>query len=164
MGWCELWLKSAPVAPKLPIMNLIRLVYASVARPGLDYGELTSILRVASARNVDKGITGILCVGNGAFLQALEGERAVVNRLYNAIARDARHSGCEILRYGRITTRTFAEWSMKLVGLEDQPTARRREVVLRHSGSMVFAPLEMTGAQACALLEDLAHMERRAAA
>lgn len=156
--------KSVVDQPTLRNMNLIRLVYASVARPGLDYGELTSILRVASTRNVDKGITGILCVGNGAFLQALEGDRGVVNQLYNAIARDPRHSGCEILRYGRITTRTFSEWSMKLVGLEDQPTARRRELVLRHSGSPVFAPLEMTGAQACALLEDLAQLERRAAA
>lgn len=145
-------------------MNLIRLVYASVARPGLDYGELTSILRVASTRNADHGITGILCVGNGAFLQALEGDRAVVNHLYNAIVADPRHTGCEILRYGRITTRTFSAWSMKLVGLDDQPTARRRELVLRHSGSPVFSPLVMTGAQATALLQDLAQVERRAAA
>ena len=53
---------------------------------------------------------------------------------------------------------------MKFVGLDDQPTAHRREVVLRHSGSTVFRPFEMTGAQACGLLEDLAHLERRAAA
>jgi hypothetical protein len=144
-------------------MDLIRFVYASVARPGLDYGELTSLLRIAGPRNAQQGITGILCVGNGAFLQALEGDRTVVNRLYNAIVADPRHSGCAILRYGRITTRTYAEWSMKLVGLDDQPTGRRWKLVLRHAGSTVFAPLEMTGAQASALLEDLAHEERRAA-
>lgn len=144
-------------------MNLIRLVYASVARPDVDYGALTSVLRVASTHNAANGITGILCCGNGAFLQALEGDRAVVNRLYNRIIADPRHADCEILRYGRIVTRAFPEWSMKLVGIDDQLTARRREAVLRHSGSAVFSPFSMSGAQACALLEDLAQLERRAA-
>lgn len=144
-------------------MNLIRLIYASVARDGLDYSELTAILRTATTHNESNGITGILTVGNGAFLQALEGDRASVNRLYNHIIADPRHTDCEILRYGRIVTRGFNEWSMKLVGLDDQPTAKRRALVMRHSGRAVFEPTQMTGAQAAALLDDLARQERRAA-
>ncbi|AMW05849.1 BLUF domain-containing protein [Gemmatimonas phototrophica] len=144
-------------------MNLTRLIYASVARTGMDYAELTSILRTAGEHNAAQGITGILCVGNGAFLQALEGDRDVVNRLYNRIIPDPRHSQCTILRYGRIVSRSFNEWSMKLVGLDDQPTANRRALVLRHSGRADFEPLEMSGAQAFAFLEELALVERRAA-
>ncbi len=144
-------------------MNLIQLIYASVARDGLDYSELTAILRTATTSNASCGITGILTVGNGAFLQALEGERASVNRLYARIVADPRHTDCEILRYGRIVTRGFNEWSMKLVGLDDQPTAKRRALVSRHSGRAVFEPRDMSGAQAAAFLHDLARAERRAA-
>jgi hypothetical protein len=144
-------------------MHLIRLVYASEAQAGMDYAALTDILRTATVRNEARGISGLLCFGNGAFLQALEGDRTVVNALYNQIVRDPRHTRCEILRYGRIVTRSFHAWSMKLVGLDDQPTTRRRELVLRHAGSPVFTPLTYTGAQAVAILEDLALLERRVA-
>lgn len=144
-------------------MNLTRLVYASVARSEMKYAELMQILRTAEAHNLEHGISGILCFGGGAFLQALEGERDEINRLYNRIVRDPRHGDCTILRYGRIVTRHFEDWSMKLVGLDDDATAKRRALVLRHSGSKQFLPLQMTGAQATALLEDLADAERRAA-
>jgi hypothetical protein len=129
----------------------------------MKYAELTTILRTAEAHNTEHGISGILCFGGGAFLQALEGDRDEINRLYNRIVGDPRHDQCTILRYGRIVTRHFDDWSMKLVGLDDQTTAKRRALVLRHSGSSVFAPLQMTGAQATALLEDIADAERRAA-
>jgi hypothetical protein len=97
------------------------------------------------------------------FLQALEGERDVVNALYNRIVADPRHERCEILRYGRIATRRFDQWKMKLVGLDDPATAHRRDLVLRHSGTSHFAPIRMTGAQASALLFDLSHEFRIAA-
>jgi Sensors of blue-light using FAD len=144
-------------------MNLTRLIYASVARTGMDYAELTNILRTAGEHNGANSVTGLLCFSNGAFLQALEGDRDVVNRLYNRIVPDPRHSQCTILRYGRVVSRSFNDWSMKLVGLDDQPTAKRRALIMRHSGRAVFDPLDMTGAQATAFLEELAHLERRAA-
>ncbi len=56
----------------------------------------------------------MLCYGNGAFLQALEGQRSEVNRLYNRITQDARHRECEVLVSGSIEMRRFADWSMKL--------------------------------------------------
>ena len=104
-------------------MNLTRLVYASVARTEMKYAELMTILRTAEAHNTEHGISGILCYGGGSFLQALEGERDEVNRLYNRIVRDSRHTDCTILRYGRIVSRHFDAWSMKLVGLDDKTTA-----------------------------------------
>jgi len=150
----------------LPIfctMKLIRLIYASAARTEMSYAELTNILRTAEAHNGQQGITGILCYGGGMFLQALEGERAVVNALYNRIIADPRHDQCEILRYGRIATRRYDQWKMKFVGIDDPATAHRRDLVLRHSGTADFTPLRMTGGQASALLYDLSHEFRIAA-
>lgn len=140
-------------------MDLNRLVYASVARPALDYSTLTAILRSAEARNESDGITGILCFGNGYFLQALEGERTKINATYARIMADSRHERCELLAYGPIPFRRYADWSMKLVGLDDKATAQRRSLVLRHSTERLFEPLKMTGDQACHFLEGLALLE-----
>jgi Sensors of blue-light using FAD len=144
-------------------MKLTRLIYASVTRSEMSYAELTAVLRTAEAHNSQHGITGILCYSDGKFLQALEGDRDVVNRLYNRIVRDPRHEDCTILRYGRVTSRHYDDWSMKLVGLDDQPTAFRRALVMKYSGSHAFDPLHLTGSQASALLEALAHATRQAA-
>lgn len=144
-------------------MKLTRLIYASITPSEMSYAELTAILRSAEAHNAACGITGMLCYSGGSFLQALEGDRDEVNRLYNRIVRDPRHEQCTILSYGRIVARQYDDWSMKLVGLDDHTTAFRRAIVLRHSGSSVFAPLQMSGAQASALLQALAHATRQAA-
>jgi len=130
----------------------------------MDYDQLTDILRLAVDRNAERGLTGVLCYSGGIFVQALEGDRAVVNRLYNSIAHDPRHGECQILDASSITTRDFAEWSMKLIGWDDVPTASRRALLLRHSGSTAFDPRQMSGPQAIGFLRDLADSERRAAA
>ena len=44
-----------------------------------------SILKTAQAWNKANGITGVLSQGPGVFLQALEGERGNVTRLYSRI-------------------------------------------------------------------------------
>ena len=141
-------------------MHLIRLVYVSEGLPGMPWEELRRILIVASTENAPRSITGMLCYGSGLFLQSLEGERVAVNRLYSAIQRDSRHANCLLLNVEDIQAREFAEWSMKYVGWDDQPTARRRELLLRHSGSSEFDPRRMTGQQAWEFLRDLAAMER----
>jgi hypothetical protein len=139
----------------------IRLIYSSVGQAGLDYTALTSILRCASSKNRELGITGILCFGGGAFLQALEGERAAVNRLYAHILRDPRHTDCQVLDCGDIGVRRFSEWSMKLFEL-DTPTAARRELVGRHFGGDRLDTSRLSGAGAFAFLSELASLERAA--
>jgi hypothetical protein len=144
-------------------MKLIRLIYGSIAAPGMSYAELMTLLRTAEEHNASRAISGMLCYGNGAFLQALEGDRDVVNRLYNRIVGDDRHSGCTLLSYGRIVSRSFEDWSMKLVSLDEQLSPHRRSLILRHSGTADFSPLQMSGAQASALLVDLGRDTRRVA-
>ena len=145
-------------------MQTIRLVYSSVGQPNLDYEALTGILRTAQTHNEVSGITGVLCYAQGFFLQALEGERGAVNRLYHRIALDHMHTECQIMQTETIHTRSFVEWSMKLIGWEDAPTAQRRALLLRHAGVTSFNPAQMTGEQAVGFLQDLADLERRKAA
>lgn len=141
-------------------MHTIRLIYASDAREDLRYRDFMTIMDTAAETNRERAITGILCYGGGQFLQALEGERLAVNSLYHHIAKDPRHSNCQLMSVDEISTRDFAEWSMKIVDWNDAVTAARQTVLLKHSGSRRFDPAQMSGQQATAFLRDLATMER----
>ncbi|MES3032638.1 MAG: BLUF domain-containing protein [Gemmatimonadota bacterium] len=145
-------------------MPLIRLTYASVARPGLDYEELTSLLRRAAVRNDELGITGILCFSGNAFLQSLEGRRSDVNRLFLRIAQDTRHTNVELLSCTEIDARDFSDWSMKLVSWEGKLTAQRRALLLRHARTAALEPWTMTASQAHGFLRALAELERQQSA
>jgi len=57
-------------------------------------------------------ITGVLCSGEGIFLQVLEGERSAVNKLYVDICKDQRHTDIELLHFEEVTQRAFYAWSM----------------------------------------------------
>jgi len=94
-------------ATRRPIM-LVRLMYASRPAPALDAEELAAILRGSRENNPQHGITGVLCVGDGVFVQVLEGSRSAVNRLYQLIAADARHKQLELLSYEEIRERRYA--------------------------------------------------------
>jgi hypothetical protein len=96
---------------------LIRLIYLS--RP---VGEQTAavtdaILRKAHAWNTLNDITGMLCEGQGVYLQALEGERSKVTGLYARIHADPRHKDLELLHCEGITERRYRGWSMARVSL-----------------------------------------------
>jgi len=145
-------------------MHTIRLLYVSTAASTLAYQDLMALLRHASQTNEATDITGLLVYGDGLFLQALEGERAAVNRLYNRIVADVRHADCTLLQAESIEQRAFADWSMKLVGLDDMPTAKRRALLLRHAGRQRFNPYGMTAGQAMGFLRELAESERLTAA
>jgi hypothetical protein len=142
-------------------MQIIRLIYASHARPDMGYEELKQIITTASAHNERNGISGLLCYSGGAFLQAIEGKRVAINQLYNRIVRDPRHTDCELLSCGPIEVRSFIEWSMKMISWDEAYTPQRRALVLRHSGMQVFEPWTMTGKQAHSFLRELAELERR---
>ena len=98
---------------------LIRLIYLS--RPvGPQTAALTdSILRKAQAWNMQNDITGMLCEGQGVYLQALEGDRSKVTSLYARIHADPRHKDLELLHCESITERRYRGWSMARVSLSD---------------------------------------------
>ena len=98
---------------------LIRLIYVSKATVAQTEALTTSILHKAHARNTANHITGVLCEGQGVFLQALEGDRSSVTRLYTRIAADPRHTALELIHCESITQRRYGQWSMARVSLSD---------------------------------------------
>jgi hypothetical protein len=130
---------------------LVRLMYASRAVPAIDQDELTTILRQSKSHNPEVGITGVLCLSGGIFLQVLEGGRSAVNRLYNRIAADPRHTDVELMLYEDITERRFASWSMGQVSMN----RLNPSLILKYSSTTRLDPFSVPGRMSLALFDEL---------
>ena len=134
---------------------LVRLLYVSRAvDKDCSKSAIESILEVSRAHNLHNGITGVLCYGGGVFLQAIEGGRDSVNRLYNHIVEDKRHSDVVLLHYEEISERRFGGWTMGQVNLSKLNTS----IVLKYSERPEFDPYSVSGKVSLALLEELMAM------
>ena len=129
---------------------LVRLLYASrtvdSSAPAID-----AILAQARAHNTASGITGILCYGQGTFLQAIEGGRAAVSALYGHIQSDSRHKDVVLLHYEEIEARRFGGWTMGQVNL----SKIHQSTLLRFSELPELDPYVLSGKVSLALLEEL---------
>ncbi|WP_424494936.1 BLUF domain-containing protein [Salinimicrobium sp. GXAS 041] len=67
------------------------ICYVSTAVPGLDINQIQEILDVSERNNNLKNITGILLFSEGNFFQVLEGDKEVLDQLYEVIRQDKRH-------------------------------------------------------------------------
>jgi hypothetical protein len=92
--------------------TMYHLVYISEAKERMTLTTLVVILMQARALNERRDVTGALVYGDGQFMQVIEGERAVVQNLYQHIAKDPRHHHVRMLTEGPIETRRFTQWSM----------------------------------------------------
>lgn len=99
---------------------LVRALYVSRA-VGPQTGTVTAnILATASAHNAAHAVTGVLCQGQGLYLQVLEGDRGEINRLYGRILRDPRHHDVQLLAFDEITARRYPRWTMAHVLMPDE--------------------------------------------
>lgn len=130
---------------------LVRLLYASRATHTVEQDELNAILRSSKAENPALGITGVLCFSEGIFLQVLEGGRSAVNRLYNRIVTDPRHTDVELLVYEEISERRFAGWSMGQVNMSRLNPA----LLLKYSERATLDPYAVSGPVSLALFSEL---------
>lgn len=130
---------------------LIRLLYVSRAVDKNDKAAIDAILASARHHNPENGITGVLCYGDGIFLQAIEGGRSAVNELYAHIIRDPRHTAVQLLHYEEITERHFGCWTMGQVNLAKINTS----IVLKYSERSAFDPYGVSGKVSLALLKEL---------
>jgi hypothetical protein len=89
-----------------------RVIYSSEASPGLAAAELEQMLVESRVRNRTHGITGVLLLVEGAFLQILEGEKSDVDNLMERIQRDPRHHDIKVFYEEEVDARAFASWSM----------------------------------------------------
>lgn len=130
---------------------LVRLLYASRAVQPAPDDLLETIAATSVHNNPALGVTGVLCYGNGMFLQALEGDRAEVSRLYHRIAADPRHEDVVLLHFEEILERDFAACAMGHVNMSRVNTA----TMLRYSPQAHFDPYRIGGRASLALLIEL---------
>jgi hypothetical protein len=119
--------------------------------PAVDHEELLAILRKSKTNNLALGVTGVLCFSEGVFMQALEGGRNAVNKLYNRIASDARHTDVVLLHYEEIGERRFAGWSMGQVNMARLNPA----LLLKYSECARLDPYAVSGQVSVALFDEL---------
>ena len=95
----------------------------------------------ARAYNEQQGITGILCYGNGQFLQCIEGEKSKLLALQQRISADKRHKNVKVLLLQAIDERRFFDWRMRLLFLERwlwSPATKQQAIQL--SSFLPFSP------------------------
>ena len=130
---------------------LVRLMYVSRAVAAAEQDPLMAILRKSKAYNPAAGITGVLCLSQGIYLQVLEGGRGAVNALYLRIATDVRHTDIELLSFEEIAERRFGGWSMGQGCMSRLNPA----LLLKYSERAVLDPYAVSGAVSMALLTEM---------
>ena len=100
-------------------MKLIAITYECSANKTFTEEDLVDLLKQSREKNTRLGITGMLLYKDGVFLQVIEGEERVVEKLYATIEKDSRHQGCYQLRWEVIRERRFPDWSMGFKNLQD---------------------------------------------
>ena len=130
---------------------LVRTLYVSRAVGPQTTTVTGSILLSAQAYNQLHGISGVLCQGQGLYLQVLEGDRSAINRLYARIIRDPRHKDVELLQLEEISERRFSGWTMGQVNL----LKLNHSILLKYSEKPELDPYSVSGKVSMALLEEL---------
>lgn len=131
---------------------LVRCIYASRAAKSVDETTLDAILKQSRRNNPKRGITGMLCLSGGTFLQVIEGGRGEVNRLLVTLYRDERHSEIEILAFEDIGERQFSNWTMGQVNVASVNQA----LLLKYSDKAELNPFSGSGRAAYQLLLEIA--------
>ncbi|MEP6494253.1 MAG: BLUF domain-containing protein [bacterium] len=94
-------------------MELVHCIYCSAAKGGaIAAAELSAILADARRNNARLEVSGMLLYEDGAFFQILEGDRTVVEGLFDKIFSDPRHGRVTKIVLEPIANRSFAEWTM----------------------------------------------------
>ena len=74
-------------------VELVQCIYCSASAPGaFGRNELPELLEECRTNNAKCDITGILLYHNQSFFQVLEGDRSVVEALFEKVASDSRHT------------------------------------------------------------------------
>ncbi len=91
---------------------MLQITYISSAVPGIDPTAVEQILASSRRRNAANHITGLLIHDGRRFLQALEGEAALVEATFARIQLDRRHRAAVILSKRDVALCEFGDWAM----------------------------------------------------
>jgi hypothetical protein len=116
----------------------------------LDGGVLDRILEQSRRNNPARGLSGLLCVADNLFLQALEGGRDEVCDLFNTIVRDDRHRDVRLLVYSEISERRFGNWNMGHVNIDKLNPS----LLLKYFKRAELNPFECSGQASLSLLDE----------
>ncbi|WP_394759175.1 BLUF domain-containing protein [Flavobacterium sp.] len=93
-------------------MSLHRIIYLSTAADNLSIDELKQLWIKAKSNNEKINVTGILLYIDGDFLQIFEGEKEIVQNLFELIKIDKRHKSIITVYNNTIDKLVFPDWSM----------------------------------------------------
>ena len=99
---------------------MYELIYTSIAPQGLSEEALIDILIHARVKNKQLGISGILIYHQREIIQILEGEKSVVEALFQTIVEDVRHTRVGVFYEGDIQEKAFKDWSMAFKSLDEE--------------------------------------------
>jgi hypothetical protein len=99
------------------IVYISRALFPASADPYLVEPEVADILSKSRAKNRARRLYGVLCFGDGCFLQCLQGDEKTVNEVFQGINKDTRHGDIKLLSSKNIDKKTFSRWSMKYCGV-----------------------------------------------
>lgn len=123
--------------------------------------NLRSILESAQRNNLLLGVTGALLYSGGYYCQIIEGERDVLEDLFETIQMDRRHNEVTVLHFEPIELRSFSEWAMAMAGAEDAMRfdiegirASKDEFLMRDAGRNMVIVLEKMVNQHQAILKN----------
>lgn len=100
-------------------MTFQTVIYTSKAAKRPTKASLQALAEISSRNNALIGVTGLLLYSSGTFFQLIEGNQAVLGRLYRRIESDRRHYAMRVLYKGSMVKRNFPEWCMGLLNLDD---------------------------------------------
>lgn len=100
------------------IGNRVRIVYVSESNGLLGNVQIQDLIDKSRIHNTSKGITGLLIHRCNEFFQVLEGDRSLVDALYDRIYCDTRHRNVHLLLREEDVEPLFTDWSMGFISLE----------------------------------------------
>ncbi|MEI9937362.1 MAG: BLUF domain-containing protein [Pseudomonadota bacterium] len=114
---------------------MYQIIYSSTAAVPFSERDLSTLLLRARGNNERLGVTGLLLSHENSFLQALEGDEAVLEALFLVISRDKRHDQIVKLLVRNVEGRHFAGWRMGFVAVSSiAKTLPGFSDYLRHRG------------------------------
>lgn len=102
-------------------------VYISTAQD-LSREQVEGILQTCARNNVAHGVTGLLLYNGRNFLQLLEGDKDVLDRLMASIEVDPRHAGVAMIHKGEVEARVCPDWAMKRIAIAEAIEARQERL------------------------------------
>lgn len=137
--------------------NVIARAVPEANEPGGMEREIRAILAIAIQRNIADNVTGALLFTASGFAQVLEGPRDVVERTFERISLDPRHSDVSALGFTPADRRRFPDWSM---GFCSQTALGEVDPLANLLGGASLAgPRVTTGGDILRLLESVVQRE-----